>query len=56
VLLAEDIRSGRLVRVLPDYELPTRPMHLVYLPDRRPTPKLRTFIDFVLARLGPDSP
>lgn len=53
VLLADDIRSRRLVRVLPDYELPTRPMHLVYLPDRRPTPKLRTFIDFVLARLGP---
>jgi DNA-binding transcriptional LysR family regulator len=52
VLVADDIHSGRLVRVLSDYELPSRPMHLVYLPDRRPTPKLRTFIDFVLARLG----
>ena len=54
VLLADDLRSGRLVQVLPEYSLPTRPMHLVYLPDRRPTPKLRTFIDFVLARLGSD--
>jgi DNA-binding transcriptional LysR family regulator len=56
VLLAEDLRCGRLVRVLPEYSLPTRPMHLVYLPDRRPTPKLRTFIDFVLERLGPAAP
>ena len=55
VLLAEDLRCGRLVRVLPEYSLPTRPMHLIYLPDRRPTPKLRTFIDFVLERLGPDA-
>src|SRR6185437_14006150 len=53
VLLAEDLRCGRLIRVLPDYDLPTRPIHLIYLPDRRSTPKLRTFIDFVLERLGP---
>jgi DNA-binding transcriptional LysR family regulator len=53
VLLDDDLHSGRLVRVLPNYHLPARPMHLIYLPDRRPTPKLRTFIDFVLERLGP---
>ena len=53
VLVDEDLRQGRLVRVLPDYDLPSLPIHLVYLPDRRPTPKLRTFIDFVLERLGP---
>ena len=53
VLVDEDLRAGRVVRVLPDYDLPSLPMHLVYLPDRRPTPKLRTFIDFVLERLGP---
>ena len=55
VLLEDDLRAGRLVRVLPAFDLPTRPIHLVYLPDRRPTPKLRTFIDFVLERLGPQS-
>jgi hypothetical protein len=27
-------------------------MHIVFLPDRRPTPKLRAFIDFVVARFG----
>jgi DNA-binding transcriptional LysR family regulator len=52
-VVAADLRAGHLVRVLPDYDLPSLPMHLVYLPDRRPTPKLRTFIDFVLEHLGP---
>jgi DNA-binding transcriptional LysR family regulator len=56
VLVDEDLRDGRLVRVLPEHDLPALPIHLVYLPDRRPTPKLRTFIDFVLARLGPHAP
>lgn len=52
VLLAEDLRVGRLQRVLPDYEAASRPMHVVYLPDRRLTPKLRSFIDFVAQRFG----
>ncbi|MFA6069489.1 MAG: LysR family transcriptional regulator, partial [Janthinobacterium sp.] len=30
-----------------------RPMHLVYARDRQPTPKLTTFIDFLLERYGP---
>lgn len=51
VLLADDLRAGRLTRVLRDYMPPARPMHLLYLPDRRPTPKLRTFLDWVSARL-----
>jgi DNA-binding transcriptional LysR family regulator len=51
-LLDDDIRSGRLVEVLGDFILPTRPMHIVYLLDRRLTPKVKTFIDFVLKRLG----
>jgi DNA-binding transcriptional LysR family regulator len=54
VVIASDLRAGLLVRVLPDHDLPSLPMHLVYLADRRPTPKLRTFIDFVLERLGPE--
>jgi DNA-binding transcriptional LysR family regulator len=51
-LLEEDIRSGRLVHILPRYELPTPPVHLVYRPDRRPTPKLQRFIEFVLERFS----
>ena len=50
VLAAEDvllpaIEDGRLVKVLPGYDPPSRPMHLVYVADRRQTPKLRAFID-----------
>ena len=52
ILLAGDIAAGRLVRLLPGYELPCRPMHIVYLRDRRMTPKLRSFIDFVVERFG----
>ena len=53
VLVDEDIEQGKLVRILADHDMPALPIHMVYLPDRRPTPKLRTFIDFVLERLGP---
>jgi DNA-binding transcriptional LysR family regulator len=49
VLLDEDVKAGRLVALLPNYEAPARPMHLVYLPDRRPTAKMQKFIEFVLA-------
>ncbi len=50
LVLAQDIAAGRLVRVLDDY-LPTpRPMHLLYPRARQPTPKLTSFIDFMLTR------
>ena len=58
VLIAEDLvrdglRSGQLVRILPDFETPSRPMHLLFHPQRRQTPKLRTFIDAVVQEFGP---
>lgn len=46
------LRDGRLVRVLPDYRTATRPMHLLFHPDRRQTPKLKSFIDAVMAEFG----
>lgn len=52
VLLAEDIAAGRLVKLLPDYQPPARPMNLVYLPDRRPATKLRAFIEFARKRFS----
>ena len=51
-LTAEDIEAGRLVRVLPEWEAPRRPMHLLFAPDRRVTPKLRSFIAFAAERFG----
>lgn len=52
-LVQEDLDSGRLIEVLPDYRVPVRPFHLLYAPDRRMTPKLRSFIDFALTTFGP---
>lgn len=54
-LLASDLAAGRLVRVLPRYAPPSRPVHVVYPPDRFRSPKLRVFIDHVLRHLGPAS-
>jgi DNA-binding transcriptional LysR family regulator len=51
-LLAEDLASGSLVRLLPAFQGPSRPMHLVFLQQRRLTPKVRSFIEFVVAHLG----
>lgn len=51
-LVREELRSGRLVRVLPGYETPSRPVHLLYHPDRRQTPKLKSFIAAVMSELA----
>lgn len=51
-LLEADIAAGRLVRVLPKYRAPDRPLHLLYAPDRQMTPKLRSFIEFSVAVFG----
>ena len=57
MLAAEDvlrgaIDDGRLVRVLPGFDPLPRPMHLVYVADRRQIPKLRAFIDTVSSAFG----
>jgi DNA-binding transcriptional LysR family regulator len=46
-LLAADLEVGHLVRILPQFRPPTRPMTALYLSDRRGTPKLKTFIQFL---------
>ena len=52
ILMEEDVRAGRLVRLFPGYSLPSRPMNLVYLQDRYRSPKLRSFVDFMAERFG----
>ena len=54
-VVAADVSAGRLVRVLPDWDGPVRPMHLVFPAGRSPTPKLRAFVDAVVRSLGPRS-
>jgi DNA-binding transcriptional LysR family regulator len=52
ILLEADVRAGRLVQLFPTHELPSHPMSVVYLPDRYRSPKLRSFVDFLVERFG----
>lgn len=45
-LILPYLQSGQLVEVLTDYQIPTFPLHIVYNPDRKITPKLRSFLNF----------
>jgi DNA-binding transcriptional LysR family regulator len=51
-VLNDEIAAGRLVRVLPSYEGPARPMHVLHPAGRRPTVKVRSFVDAVIAEFG----
>ncbi|CAG9239295.1 LysR family transcriptional regulator [Paraburkholderia caribensis] len=51
-LLANEIGQGTLISVLEDYLPDGAPVHLIYPRDRQPTPKLTSFIDFVIERFG----
>jgi DNA-binding transcriptional LysR family regulator len=54
VLIAEDIRVGRLIRLLPDFSPTPKPMHLLTFPDRPPVPKIQTFVDFLTQHFRQD--
>jgi len=53
ILLEADVQAGRLVRLFPQHQLPVRPMQVVYLQDRYRSPKLRSFVDFLVERFPP---
>jgi DNA-binding transcriptional LysR family regulator len=54
-MVLPEITAGRLIALLPDYRAPSLPFHILYAPDRRPPPKLRSFIDFAASAFGPKS-
>ena len=49
-MVDKDIRQGRLIPVLVDYEAPRRPIHAVYLHRMHLSAKVRTFVDFLYER------
>ncbi len=51
-IVGRDIQSGRLQRLLGDWEAPAIPVHAVFPPQRHPSAKLRAFVDFLVERLG----
>jgi DNA-binding transcriptional LysR family regulator len=55
-LVNDDLRSGRLVRVLPDYESADSDIFALYADRRNLLPRIRAFVDFLAARFGPVPP
>lgn len=44
----DDVRSGRLQVVLPQYDAPARPLYVIYPPGLQSVKKFRVFIDFMV--------
>ena len=51
-LLAEDIAAGRLEILLPNYKTQSRARQILWLKNRKMSPKLRAFIDFIAETYG----
>lgn len=52
LLLGEDVAAGRLVALLEDYLPAPRPVSLLYPRDQLATPKMTTFIEFMIRHFG----
>lgn len=55
-LVAEDVRAGRLVHLLKAWSPPPREMFAVYPSRNYLSPKVRTFLDYVLDQVSPSAP
>ncbi|MCL2892226.1 LysR family transcriptional regulator [Brenneria tiliae] len=53
-VLNDEISKGRLIRILPDYEGPSRPMHVLVPAARKQTVKIRCFINALRAAFSPE--
>ncbi|MGL9751240.1 MAG: LysR substrate-binding domain-containing protein [Symbiopectobacterium sp.] len=51
-VLGKEIDAGRLVQVVPDYEGPARPIHVLVPAARRQTVKIRCFVDALREAFG----
>lgn len=54
--VAEHLKNGTLVPILPQYQYPFSGVWLVYPKARQQSPKLKQVCDFLIARLSTDSP
>jgi DNA-binding transcriptional LysR family regulator len=52
-LCVEDLRARRLERILPEWSAPSVPVHVVYPTTRHLSPKVKTFLDHLHARMTP---
>ncbi len=52
-IAGEDIRDGKLVPILTDWEIEAGAhLYVVYMPTRHMAPKMRVFVDFLVERFG----
>lgn len=51
-LVEDDLRAGRLIHVLPTQHRPQQRLYATYVSRKYLTPKVRTFIDFLVEALG----
>lgn len=49
VLLAQELATGKLIRILEKFTPQPRPIHLLWRQDLRPLPKLTRFVEHVLS-------
>ena len=56
VLVLEDIQQRRLIRLLNQWSLTTRDIYLVYPSVHHLSPKVKAFLDFVMAKVTPQPP
>lgn len=50
-LVGDALESGELVRVLPEWKIPSMDIHVAYPPNKHLPGRLRTFVDFASAEL-----
>ena len=52
MMLEHDLITGRLIKLFTDLPMPTSPVHIVYLPERKLTTKLASFVEFIIAQFA----
>ena len=55
-LVGSDLSSGRLLPITLDHAPLEMPIHAVWSPGRRLSPKVRSFVDFLAERTGSEPP
>jgi len=56
IVVADEVRAGRLVPLLPGYVAASLPIHALYPSRRHLSAKVRTFVDFLVARFEAEPP
>jgi len=55
-VVGKDLAEGRLVSLMPDYKPVASELSAIYPPGKNPSAKVRSLIDFLAARFGPEPP